>query len=292
MKIVWITAGILAGLIIILYLISAIYKFLNQSRYVYYPTRELIATPSDIGLSYEKVILETIDGVKLSGWYIPSFKVTLEKVTEKERERRVPIVLIFHGNGGNISHNLEVIELFHELGLCVFIVDYRGFGESEGKPTEKGTYLDALCCWEYLLVEKKVLPKNIIIYGYSLGGAIASWLASRKNPGALILDSTFTSIKDMGAKLYPYLPVRKFFRFSYNTLEYLERVSCPVLIIHSKTDDYIPYEHGLKLFEEANHPKEFLQIYGSHIDGFVVSKEIYSKKIESFISKYISKANA
>ncbi|MBC7333937.1 MAG: alpha/beta hydrolase [Actinobacteria bacterium] len=282
------------GLIAILYIISAIYKFLNQSKYIYCPTRQIIATPSDIGLQYDKVILNTADGIKLTGWYIPSIpsaEATLTGTSPQGTMTKEPLtVLVFHGNGGNISHNLEVIEFFYNLGYCVFIVDYRGYGESEGRPTEEGTYLDALCSWEYLVTERKIIPKKIIIYGYSLGGAIACWLAAQKevHPGALILDSTFTSVDDMASRLYPYLPVRRFLRYHYRTIDYIGSVTCPVLVIHSKTDDYIPYEHGLRLFKKANKPKEFLQTYGGHLDGFTVSREIYLKKIKSFASKYIS----
>lgn len=287
------TVGIVSffiGLIVILYIISAIYKFLNQSKYIYCPTRQIITTPSNIGLQYKRVILNTADGIKLTGWYIPSAEAALTGTSPQRAPAKEPLtVLIFHGNGGNISHNLEVIEFFHNLGYCVFIVDYRGYGESEGRPTEEGTYLDALCCWDYLVTKRKILPQKIVIYGYSLGGAIACWLASRQevHPGALILDSTFTSLEDIAKRLYPYLPVRKFLKYRYRTVDYIGSVTCPVLVIHSKTDDYVPYDHGLRLFEKANKPKEFLQTYGGHLDGFVVSREIYLKKIKSFVSEHI-----
>lgn len=252
---------------------QAVYLYLNQSRYVYFPAREITADPSDMGLLYEEVTIRTSDGIDLSGWYIPA---------DKPRA----VVLFFHGNGGNISNRLDLIEIFCGLNLSVFIIDYRGYGKSEGEPTEEGTYLDAKAAWDYLIKKKKIVPDEIILFGRSLGAPIASWLAKEHKPGALILDSTFTSIKDIGAQLYPYLPVRRFFKFNYNTIDYLKRVDCPVLIIHSCDDEYIPFSHGEKLFEEANEPKQFLEIKGGHNIGFMTSKNIYAKGIDSFISKY------
>jgi len=262
--------------IIILYTSVAVYRFFNQSKYVYFPTREIISTPSDIGLLYEDIFFKASDGVTLSGWYIP---------VEKPRAT----ILVFHGNGGNISNRLEFIKIFNQLGLTTFIIDYRGYGKSQGEPSEEGTYLDAQAAWDYLVKEKKINPYKITLFGRSLGGPIASWLAKRCNPRALILDSTFTSIKDVGAELYPYLPVKKFFKFDYNTIEYLKEVSCPVLIIHSINDNYIPFSHGVKLFEEANEPKKFLKISGTHNDGFITSKDIYIDGLNSFMSNFISK---
>lgn len=247
-----------------------VYKFLNQSNHVYFPTKYIISSPEDIGLNYEDIYLQASDGTKINGWYIPSSgSYTL---------------LVFHGNGGNISDRIGLIKIFNKVGLSVFIIDYRGYGKSEGKPSEDGTYLDANAAWNYLIKKKGISPKEIIIYGRSLGGPIAAKSAKEGNPAALVLDSTFTSIKDIGAELYPYLPVKKFFKYEYNTLAFLKDVRCPVMVIHSKGDDYIPFIHGQKTYNNIVSEKKLVIIAGSHNDGIATSKDIYLEEIASFLN--------
>lgn len=261
-------------LLFLLFAVYAVYLYFNQSKYVYFPTYEIVSTPSDAGLFYEDIMLETSDGINISAWYIPS-------------ENPRGTVLFFHGNGGNISHRIEFIEMFYSINLSTFIIDYRGYGKSEGVPTEEGTYLDAEAAWNYLVEEKKIEPSSIIIYGRSLGGPIGARIAEKYKPKAFILDSTFTSIKDIGAKLYPFLPVRKFFKFEYNTIEYLKGVDCPVLVIHSRADNYIPFSHAQKLLETIDSRKELVETLGDHNTNFMVSREDYKNSIDFFINKAI-----
>jgi len=248
--------------------------YIFQSHYIYYPERNLQADPSTIGLQFDSVCFETADGVTLSGWFVPS-------------DSARGVILFCHGNAGNISHRLESIQIFHRLGLDVFIFDYRGYGQSEGKPTEQGTYEDAKAAWRYLIEERQLAPADIIVFGRSLGGAVASWLAQSHTPRALILESTFTSLGNVAATLYPYLPVRLLLRFQYNTAEHLDSVNCPVLIVHSRNDEIMPFSHGLRLFEIAREPKEFLEITGTHNEGFVTSGKHYEEGLNAFISEYI-----
>lgn len=262
---------VLISLVVYVSLIAFLFVF--QSSLVYFPVREITMTPHDVGLPYEAVFFETTDGVKLSGWFIPV-------------ERPRGIILFCHGNGGNISHRLDAMEIFYHLGFSIFIFDYRGYGQSQGKPTEPGTYRDAEAAWHYLMETRQVTPADVIIFGESLGGAIAAWLAQHYVPRALILASTFTSIQDMASEIYPYFPVRLISRFNYNTLDYLQQVSCPVLIIHSPEDDIVPFHHGRRLFEAAKAPKEFLEIKGTHNEGFLTSGELYLDGLNAFISKY------
>ena len=269
MSIIWIVI-IIAGV----YVAFAGYLFVSQSRYVYYPERILSTDPGSIGLSLESVQLETADGVKLSAWYIPN-------------ESATDVILFCHGNAGNISHRLDSIRIFNRMGLSVLIFDYRGYGQSEGSPSEIGTYQDAEAAWQYLIQEQQVKPDRIIVFGQSLGGAVAAWLAQRHTPGALILESTFTSVPDIAAKLYPYLPVRLLLRFKYDTAAYLEGVNCPVLIVHSPDDEMMPFRHGQRLFETAKEPKEFLKISGSHNEGFITSGKRYEEGLNAFISEYL-----
>jgi len=264
----------IVSIVIGIYVVFAAFLFIFQSHYVYYPERVLSADPGSIRLQFESVSFKTADGVKLFGWFIPS-------------QSARGVLLFFHGNAGNISHRLESIQIFHQLGLDVFIFDYRGYGHSEGKPTEQGTYKDAEAAWRYLIEERQVSPNEVIVFGRSLGGAVASWLIQSHTPGALILESTFTSLPDIAATLYPYLPVRPLLRFEYNTAAYLSKIDCPVLIVHSRDDEIMPFSHGRRLFEMAKEPKKFLEITGTHNDGFITSGKRYEDGLNAFISEYI-----
>ena len=248
--------------------------YVNQPKYVYFPYSKLEATPRDAGLAYEEVHLTTMDDIGIHGWFIP-------------HEQPRATLLFLHGNGGNISHRLDKLAMYHRLGLAVFIMDYRGYGLSQGKPSEQGTYLDAEAAWNHLTGTRTLPENNIIIYGESLGGAVAAWLATQHQPGALILESSFTSIMDMGRHYYPYLPIRWISRIKYPTLDRIQRVHTPLLIIHSTTDDIVPYAQGRKLFEAANEPKTFLEITGDHNYGFLESNSRYVDGIDKFISSYI-----
>jgi uncharacterized protein len=248
--------------------------YFTQGRMLYYPTRELEATPSDIGLGFEEVTVRTRDGVALSTWYVPS-----------RTERG--IVVFCHGNAGNISHRLDSIRIFHDLGLSVLIFDYRGYGKSEGSPTEQGTYRDAEAVWEYLVNLKRIPPGKIVIFGRSLGGAVAAHLAATREAAALIVESGFTSVPDLGARHFPYLPVRLISRFGYRTIEKVQRTDIPKLFIHSPQDEIVPYSQGLELFAHAAEPKEFLEIAGGHNDGFLISGERYISGLERFLSRYL-----
>jgi fermentation-respiration switch protein FrsA (DUF1100 family) len=234
-----------------------------QPSLTFSPTSEVPYNPGDIGLEYEKVQFKTADHLTLSGWYIPA--------------KNAKFTLLFcHGNGGNISYALDSINIFYELGLNCLIFDYRGYGHSQGEPTEEGTYIDAQAAYDWLINEKKLKPSEIIICGKSIGGCIAAHLSSNAEAKGLIIESGFTSYADIGQKFYPYLPVRPFARYNFNTSDYLKQVDCPVLLIHSRNDEIVPFEFGLRLYEEAaKEPKEFLEIYGNHNDGFLYSGQIY-----------------
>ncbi|MEE9441512.1 MAG: alpha/beta hydrolase [candidate division Zixibacteria bacterium] len=257
-----------------MYLIILIFVYFMQHKMVYFPSYTISVTPQEANLEYEDLYLTTNDGVKINAWYVP---------TDSSRAT----IILCHGNGGNISHRLETIELFNRLNLSVLIFDYRGYGKSEGRTTEEGTYKDAEAAWDYLIEEKNVPPERIIVFGRSLGGAVACWLAREKNLGVLIVESSFTSIPDIAAKLYPYLPVRLIARFDYNSGEYIKDIKSPVLFIHSPDDDLVAYDLGKKLFEEANEPKEFLEISGGHNEGFLSSGSHYRNGIKNFLDKHL-----
>jgi fermentation-respiration switch protein FrsA (DUF1100 family) len=254
--------------------------YFMQPTFLYSPVREIPYAPGELGLAFEKVAFKSADGLQLSGWYIP---VQNSKLT----------VLFCHGNGGNMMHCLDSINIFYNLELSCFIFDYRGYGNSEGKPSEEGTYLDAMAAYKWLTEEKKISADDIIVFGSSLGGSIAAQLASKVRAAALVIESAFTSYVDIGRKFYPYMPVRWFARFSYRTIDYLKSVHCPVMVIHSRNDEVVPFEFGLELYESANEPREFVEIFGSHNDGFLVSGEIYKKAWANWlklITEYKSKS--
>jgi fermentation-respiration switch protein FrsA (DUF1100 family) len=263
----------------VIYGAFALYVFIMQPRLLYYPDmpgRELEATPTAVGLAYEDVALQTSDGVRLHAWFIPM-------------DQPRATVLFCHGNAGNISHRLDSIRLLHALGLQVLILDYRGYGKSEGSPSEAGTYRDVDAAWHYLLDVRGIHTGEIIIFGRSLGAAVAADLASRTTPAAVILESGFTSVADIAAGLYPWLPVRLLSRYRYNNLDKVVLISAPLLVVHSRQDEIIPFSHGERLFERAREPKSFLAIQGGHNDAFLTSRKAYTLGLKSFLDTHLGK---
>lgn len=264
----------MVGLGVIFYLGLTLVLYLLQERLIFFPARTWEATPTRVGLPFEEVWLEASDGVRLSGWFVPV-------------EQARGTVLFFHGNAGNISHRLESLALFHRLGLNTLILDYRGYGRSEGRPTEAGTYLDAEAAWRYLTQKRQIPAAQIILFGESLGGAVAAWAAETHTSGGLILLASFTSIPDMGAQAYPFLPVRWLARVQYNTLARMSKITCPVLLIHSRADEMVPFRHSQRLFEAARQPKQLLEISGDHNGGPLLSAQVYERGLAGFISQTV-----
>jgi len=192
-------------------------------------------------------------------------------------------------------HRLDTINILYNLGVNCFIFDYRGYGNSEGAPTEEGTYLDAGAGYKWLTEKKKIPPAQIIIFGRSLGGSIAAKLASEVKSASLIIESAFTSYVDIGSRFYPYMPVKWYARYSYRTIDYIKAVRCPVMVIHSRADEVVSFEFGLELYEAAEEPKQLIEIFGGHNDGFLVSGQIYKEawaKWLNFLRKYQSGSEA
>ena len=252
--------------------LSLLYVF--QEKMIFFPGKRIVDTPETVGLQYKDVYLVTDDEIKIHGWYIPhpDAKATL---------------LFFHGNAGNISHRLDSISIFHDLGLSVFIIDYRGYGRSDGRPSEQGTYTDALAAWNYLVDERRLRPDEIIVFGRSLGGGVAAGLAAKVSPAAVILESTFTSIKELGKHYFPYLPVSWIARVRYPVDEDISSFNCPVLVIHSEQDEVVPVRHGQRLFATAREPKMFLPIFGDHNTGFLLSEDTYVEGMKRFLVTYL-----
>ncbi|MDH3546136.1 MAG: alpha/beta hydrolase, partial [Gammaproteobacteria bacterium] len=247
--------------------------YLMQARMLYLPDvagRTLTMTPADIGMNYQDVDIETADGVRLHGWFIAG--------------RSARVLLFFHGNAGNISHRLDSIRQFLSLGLSVLIIDYRGYGQSAGRATESGLYRDAEATWRYLTEERGVAASDIVIFGRSLGASVASRLAAQQQPLALIVESSFTSVPDIAQELYPWLPARWLSRLSHATRDFVRDVRCPVLVIHSRDDEIIPFHHGEAIFAAANEPRTLLALRGTHNDAFLRDESTYIEGLRMFLT--------
>lgn len=271
------TIGSLIAIATACYVLLGVMLYFMQERMVFLarlPGRALEVTPRHAGFEYVDVNLETSDGLSLHGWYVfaPDSRGT---------------VLFLHGNAGNISHRLDSIAVFHELGLDTFIIDYRGYGQSEGKPSEDGTYRDAEAAWQYLVAQRGKDPERIIVFGRSIGGGVAAWLATRHKAAALIVESSFTSAVEMAAHLYPFMPVRLISRLQYPVADYVARAECPVLIVHSRDDEIIPFAMGKALYEAAPAPKAFIELAGDHNNGFLLSRDRYREELAKFIADHL-----
>ena len=241
-----------------------------ERRTIFYPTKDVELSPSYVGLNYEDIFFESPDSIELNGWFLSA---PMSRFT----------VLLCHGNAGNISHRIEKLKFFHELGCNVFIFDYRGYGKSKGSPSENGLYSDAQGAYYYLL-SRKINPEQIIGYGESIGGAVIIDLAAKQKLAALIIDSSLTNAKDMVKVAYPFLPYWIFVS-RWDSTSKVKPITIPKLFIHSMNDEIVPYKLGRKLFEAASEPKEFLQIHGGHNSCFFESDEILKEKISSFLKK-------
>jgi fermentation-respiration switch protein FrsA (DUF1100 family) len=257
--------------------------FAFQDQLLFQPSHRLIATPDAAGMAYETVHLDTEDGETLHGWWIPAADVSRETPSDDAAHT----LLFFHGNAGNISGRLESVQQFHRLGLNVLIVDYRGYGESTGTPSEQGLYQDAQSCWDHLTETRGIAPEDVVIFGRSMGGGPATWLATQHAPGALILESVFTTVPDVGAHHYPFLPVRALATNQFDNVSRVAKIDVPKLHIHSRDDRVVPFELGREVYEAAAEPKQFLEIEGGHNDGFLVSEEPYLETIDAFLAKYL-----
>jgi len=243
-----------------------------EERLVFHPVARISRTPQDIGLSFDDVYFVTRDGVRLNGWFVP------------HREAKATL-LWFHGNAGNISHRLENIRLLHErVKVNIFIFDYRGYGRSEGTVAEDGTYLDGEAAIEYLRSRYGMETKSLILFGRSLGAAVAAEMATRFDNMGVILESPFTSVREMARAMFPFLPVGNFLRIKYDIVEKVRKIRRPLLVLHGDRDEIVPFTQGKMVFAAASHPKKFYTILGAgHNDTYIVGGNPYFQVLEEFI---------
>jgi len=254
------------------YVLILIVAWAFQSRMVFFPDGEAAGDPGDAGLDFEEVWLSS-GGRRIHGWFVPA-----------AGGPPVATLLFCHGNAGNITHRVDSIKQFHDLQLSVFIFDYQGYGRSEGRAGERATYQDSRAAWDYLIDERGLSPEDIVLFGRSLGGAVAIELATVTDPMALIAESCFTSAVEMGTRVYPWLPIRLVSRIRYDSLKRVGDVDAPILFIHSIEDEVVPFGMGKRLYHRAPRPKEFLKIRGGHNDGFLVSAPLYRETIAGFLA--------
>lgn len=238
-------------------------------RYVFFPERELWVWPEDYGLKYEEVWFQASDGVSLYAWWIPKGEYVL---------------LFAHGNGGNISHRVDIAARFFEEGFSIFLFDYRGYGKSKGKPTERGTYQDIEGVLQYLHKKLSIPPSRIIPVGESMGGAIVVELCTHYDFRAAVLISPAISLSQVMSHLFPDYLLNKKFSGIYDSSEKITKIHSPMLIIHGDNDELVPFEQGRELFRRANHPKVFYKIHGAgHNDIYEMGGEKIFKRIRKFI---------
>ncbi len=238
---------------------------------IYFPTRGHEVTPADLGLAHEEVLVRAEDGVRLHGWFLPSKRSQLT-------------VLVCHGNAGNVSHRLDRALLMQSrLAVDVLLFDYRGYGRSEGSPDEEGTYRDARAAYRWL-AGRGVGPGRIVLFGESLGSAVALQLALESEARALVLESPFTSVPDMARAVYPFLPLWPFVRTRYDNLAKVRRLRMPLLVLHGDRDEVVPLAQARRLFTAAPEPKRFFAIPGAgHNDTYVVGGEAYWRALREFL---------
>jgi len=256
------------------FLIFGIYLYFSQHKMVFFPSKDLILTPDQIGLEYEDLYFESGDKEKINAWFLPA-----SDTTENNK-----VVLFCHGNAGNISHRMETVEYILGLSASIMLFDYRGFGKSVGAPGEEEVYQDALVCYNWLIDKKNFSPDQIIIFGRSLGGAVAVDLASKVPCGGVIVESSFTSAKDMAKVMIPMFPINLILKYKLNSIDKISNVKCPVLVTHSTEDDMIPYKMGEELFNAAGKPRKFIILSGNHNERYYFNDSNYRNALIEMIN--------
>ncbi|HEY9625294.1 MAG TPA: alpha/beta fold hydrolase [Crinalium sp.] len=271
----------IVGILAIAYLVICFIIYVRQTRMIFFPTPNIAATPEDLNIPYQDVWLpvrEAASGVRLHSWWVPA------------RGREVGVLLYLHGNGENVGANVAQTARFHNMGLSVLVIDYRGYGRSNGGfPSETKVYQDAETAWQYLVNERNIPAERILLYGHSLGGAIAIDLATRHPDAAgLIVQSSFTSMRDMAYRTTPYgfLPIDLILTQKFNSIAKVSSLKMPLLFIHGTADWDVPSDMSQTLYEAAPNPKEVWMVPGAgHNDVAETAGEQYAQVVEAFIQR-------
>lgn len=257
--------------ILVLLVIAGGLLLVFEKHLIYFPMRAHEVTPAGLGLAYEEVELRAEDGVRLHGWFLP---VKGSRLT----------VLVCHGNAGNVSHRLDRALLMQSrLSVDTLLFDYRGYGSSEGSPDEQGTYRDARAAYRWLIARGQS-PERLVLFGESLGSAVALQLALEVEARALVLESPFASVPEMARAVYPFLPIWPLVRTRYDNIAKVARLRMPLLVMHGERDEIVPFAQGRRVFDKAPEPKRFFAIPGaSHNDTYVVGGEAYWRALREFL---------
>jgi len=244
-----------------------------EDQYIYFPTKEIDHTPAAYGLKFQDIHLTTEDGVVLHGWLMPHSKARFT-------------LLHFHGNAGNISHRIHLYEQWHRMGLSVLAIDYRGYGKSEGTPSEAGLYSDARAAWNELVNNQDIPASQVIIAGRSLGCAVAAKLATETKPAALVLETPFTNIPDMAAEHYPWIvPIQYLARTRFDALGLIEKVNTPIMVITAQNDELVPEAMSKKIYAAAHQPKQLVTLSGNHNDFDITSSSTYTTAWQRWLNQ-------
>jgi uncharacterized protein len=265
------------GSAVLLYLAIVALLWFAESRLIYFPgsERSLTLPPAALQLPVERAELTTADDVKLVGWVMPAANGASGFW-----------LLVCHGNAGNLSQfdRPAHYAALRQLGLNLFAFDYRGYGESGGMPSEHGLYRDADAAYRYLREERGVPAERIIVFGHSLGSAVAIDLASRVQTAGLIVEGGLVSVVQRGQELYPFIPVRWIARTRFSSIDKIPKVATPKLFLHAVADEVIPLSHGRRLFQAAGEPKTLVELAGTHSDAFAVDSSRYFGSIAKFLA--------
>jgi len=261
------TLGVVALLVVALLALM----FARQEALVFFPGRQLAATPADAGLAFEDVELVTADSVRLHAWWIPAGGAAGHAV------------IVCHGNAGTVADRLDHARLFHRMGLGVLLFDYRGYGRSGGRPSEAGTYRDMDAAVAFL-ARRGIAAASTVFFGESLGGAVAIEAATRHRPAAVIVESTFTSIAAMARVHYPFVPGFLVTRVRYDSLARIPELGCPLLVLHSPDDEIVPFAMAERLLGAAPGPKRLVRLAGGHNDGGVTASAAAQAALQEFLA--------
>ena len=243
-----------------------------ENRLIFHPRKEILRTPLDVGLEYQDVYFTTADNARLNGWFIP-------------HPQAGATLIWFHGNAGNIADRVDNIKLLHaKTRVSIFIFDYRGYGRSPGRSSEATTYLDGEAAMNFVRSQLSVGSKNLVIFGRSLGAAVAAEMATRYDSRAVILESPLISIREMAKVILPVLPIGPLLSAKFDVIDKVGKITVPLLVLHGDQDEIIPFEHGQKVFAAAREPKQFYRISGAgHNDTFITGGNRYYECLRSFI---------
>jgi len=269
---------VVAIILCVAYVAAMIGIRLYEPRLLYQPGARAVDPPdASLALHERAVSFKAADSTPLSAWLIPAARATPE----------APWVLISHGNYGNIGYGgrPQFYAWFRDLGVNLFAYDYRGFGASEGSPSEAGVYADAAAAYRYLTDSLHVPPSRIVLFGHSLGTGVTIELARHVSAAGLIVEDAYTSVVDRGQEVFPVLPIRLIARSRFASIDKVGALRLPKLFLHARNDRTIPIEHGRKLFAAAAEPKEFVELNAGHADAYALDRVRYYGAIDAFIRR-------